>query len=411
MGSRVRITLVNTFFPPTHSGGAEHVVASISEELAGRGHEVEVVTLSPRNQASADSAHGARVKGLPIANVYWPDPGVKRALLLKAVWHSADSYNLAMQHRVWEAIRHDPPSIIHTHNLRGFSPSVWPLAGRLGSGLVHTVHDYGLLCLNSALLKRGKPCPQSRCPSCKAARYFAAKVSSEVGVVTGVSKAVLRAHLQRGYFPHASSRVVHNFTRLESPVLRRPHHPRPARVFGYMGQLAPHKGLDTLLRGFMLVAGNHNVELAVAGKGEDGYVQELETISRGYPVTFAGFVNAADFLGSIDVLVVPSTWEEPSAMVIFEALGTGTPVIATAVGGTPELITDQLEGLLVPPRSPEALASAMEYLANDSSFFESARRHALDRASAYSLTSTVDAYLESYELAGYAAKRPTPGRR
>jgi glycosyltransferase involved in cell wall biosynthesis len=82
-------------------------------------------------------------------------------------------------------------------------------------------------------------------------------------------------------------------------------------------------------------------------------------------VRFAGFrADAAAALGETDALVLPS-WIEGLPLVVLEGMAVGQPVVATAVGGTPEAVVDGETGLLVPPRDVPALAGALEQLLGD----------------------------------------------
>ncbi len=75
--------------------------------------------------------------------------------------------------------------------------------------------------------------------------------------------------------------------------------------------------------------------------------------------------NVEDFMSAFDVCVVPSL-EEPLGLVAIESMAAGTPVVTTTVGGLPEIVRHEVNGLLVPPRDPSALAAAIVRLANDS---------------------------------------------
>ncbi len=107
-----------------------------------------------------------------------------------------------------------------------------------------------------------------------------------------------------------------------------------------------------------------NFRLLVAGNGEPSYENALKERSAGLPVEFLGFVSPAEFFQKTDILIVPS-WEEPFGIVLLEAMATGIPVIATNRGGPVDIISSPLEGTLVPPRDPRALATAIQYLAAD----------------------------------------------
>ena len=74
--------------------------------------------------------------------------------------------------------------------------------------------------------------------------------------------------------------------------------------------------------------------------------------------------DVPDLLNAMDIFVLPS-YSEGMSLALLEAMAAGLPVIATAVGGTPEVVTDGENGLLIPPRDAEALAGALERLLAD----------------------------------------------
>ncbi|MFZ5869427.1 MAG: glycosyltransferase family 4 protein [Actinomycetota bacterium] len=141
--------------------------------------------------------------------------------------------------------------------------------------------------------------------------------------------------------------------------------PRP-RV-GYVGRLAVAKRPDLLVEAFGRVDGE--ASLVVVG---DGPLRErVEALARRSPasdrITFTGFVDhdcVPGVLASLDVLVLPSDYEELGS-VLTEAMAAGLPVVATRVGGIPEVVEDGVTGLLVPPGDVEALADAVEKLVAD----------------------------------------------
>jgi len=140
---------------------------------------------------------------------------------------------------------------------------------------------------------------------------------------------------------------------------------RPLRdpiVIGLLGQISPHKGHDDALR--MIGKLGPGFRLLFGGRGRDDYVAALKDRARTLPVEFMGFVEAASFLGKLDVLILPS-WEEPFGIVVLEAMAAGVNVIATNAGGPPEILDHGRCGSLVPPRDPEALAEAVRTLVSD----------------------------------------------
>jgi len=172
-----------------------------------------------------------------------------------------------------------------------------------------------------------------------------------------------------------ATKVIPNWVDLDRfPFRPHPVH-RPFTV-GLLGQVAPHKGHDDAIEALRQLDGN--VRLFVAGKGEISYEKKLEKRAAGLRVEFVGFVSLADFFQKTDVLVVPS-WEEPFGIVLLEAMASGIPVIATNRGGPVDIISSPLEGVLVPPRDPCALANAIQSFSADEERRSTIIRNARER--------------------------------
>jgi len=105
-------------------------------------------------------------------------------------------------------------------------------------------------------------------------------------------------------------------------------------------------------------------DLEAGGAYRESLVAEAERAGVADRVAFTGFRPAETVLGALDVFVLPS-WIEGMPITVLEAMAHRKPVVATPVGGTPELVVDGETGLLVPPRDPEALAEALRSLVAD----------------------------------------------
>jgi glycosyltransferase involved in cell wall biosynthesis len=144
------------------------------------------------------------------------------------------------------------------------------------------------------------------------------------------------------------------------PVDAAPAELRPG-TFVFVGRLTEQKALPVLLDAVDRVEG---ARLLVVGDGPERERLERRASER---VTFVGALPRADALAQLAgarAAVLSSAWENlPHAAV--EALAVGTPVISTAVGGVAEVVTDEGNGLLVPPNDPDALAAALRRLLAD----------------------------------------------
>ena len=137
-------------------------------------------------------------------------------------------------------------------------------------------------------------------------------------------------------------------------------------TLAFAGRLTAQKSLDVALDA---VAATDGVALVIAGDGDEraGLERRVSELALGDRVRFLGPVargSVLELFSAADAAVLSSAWENfPHTAV--EALAVGTPVIATAVGGVPEVVTDGENGLLVPPGDPEALAAAIRRFVSD----------------------------------------------
>jgi glycogen synthase len=141
--------------------------------------------------------------------------------------------------------------------------------------------------------------------------------------------------------------------------------PRPR--IGYVGRMAPQKRPDRLVEAFGRM--RTTASLVLVGDGpERARVQRLVAASpargRITEVGFVGHATVPAVLASLDVLVLPSAYEEMGS-VLTEAMAAGLPVVASEVGGIPEVVRHGETGLLVPPDDLDALAAALDRLTGD----------------------------------------------
>lgn len=107
--------------------------------------------------------------------------------------------------------------------------------------------------------------------------------------------------------------------------------------------------------------------------------------------------DALEIVGRADIAVAPSTRPEPFGMALVEAMALGRPVVASAAGGPAEVVTDGLDGLLVPPRDPVALADALQRLIESPEFARALGTHAKIRAADFSAENMTAQVLASYD--------------
>ena len=144
---------------------------------------------------------------------------------------------------------------------------------------------------------------------------------------------------------------------------------------GYVGRLLPEKGLETFLTAASLIVkkypgakfniyGEEIYDEVLKGQYTAFLKQKISELGLDYAVRLCGFVfPQTEIFSSINIFVMPSyRIGESCPMVILESWAAGVPVIATNVGGIPELVVDKETGFLIPPKDPQAIADAVEYV-------------------------------------------------
>lgn len=174
-------------------------------------------------------------------------------------------------------------------------------------------------------------------------------------------------------------------------------------VMGFVGRLARQKGIATLLAAMEVIEKRHpHAHLLFAGIGplENRVRRFAESRPHVHVLGFRDDVPSV--MKACDVLLVPSLWEG-FGLVVVEAMAVGVPCIASGISSIPEIIDDGVNGILVPPESPDALASAVDQLAANPR-----RREELRAAAHRTLMEkfTVNKMMQGYEDV-FESLRPT----
>ena len=389
----MRILNVSSLYPPNVVGGAEMGLKTMSDAMADLGHEMHVATLQPPEgigQQHAPVNGRVRVHAVPLANIYWPfDKSARpRTSMQKLTWHSIDTSNEIMAKRVADIVRRVRPHIVLTRNLQGFSTAVMPAIRRTGVPLVHVLHDYSLVCPQTTMWRNGRGCGSgsNRCGSCRLLTSARARHTRAVDAVIGVSRSVLESHLEHGLFANAQKRVIYNALRPNLGIRKavRSRKSGEAITFGFMGRPEPSKGIETLLdAATRMERDGLNFRLKIAGNAEPDYLRYLQANWPLDSVEYLGFVEAGEFLHSIDALVFPSVWKEALGNGVFESFSQGTPVIGSDRGGIPESIDEGVTGFVFTGGNVDELHERMLRLVDQPALIESMGERALTKALEY----------------------------
>jgi len=360
----MKILILHSLYAPHVGGGAEIIARQLAEGLQSRGNDVSVLVTGPDAGIQEDMLDGVRIYRAGLHNYYWHFTQTRPNPLLRLGWHYHDRYNRRMRGHVREVLLREQPDVVLCNNLTGWSISAWDEISAAGVPIVQVLHDLYLLCPKDTMFSKGRSC-ERQCGLCAAFRQQHAAASDQVAAVIGVSRFILDKVTGHGYFSQASRHLVHNSTAAPDCAPLAPRHSHSGLLrFGYIGTLSENKGVDWLIRQFQALSINATLE--IAGSGKLDYQAQLGTMLDSSKVRLVGYQNADAFMRNIDVLVVPSIWNEPFGLVAVEACARNLPVIASDRGGLPEIIQNNLNGLICSPADPDSLGRAMLKLYLDS---------------------------------------------
>lgn len=341
----MRLAVVSNLLPPEGLGGAETYVARLASDLAAR-HDVLVLS------GSSSGVLGVGLAQLPCL----PRPRARRSTPEKAVWHLRDQWLPAVHYSAVHALSAFRPDVVHTHNVEGLSPAIFTAIRRANVAHVHTAHDLYLLCVRSSMTIRGRFCG-GRCAPCALHRHLRKLALRSLDCLIAPSEYIRGAHVRAGVVPAEQAWMIPQGDVSGSTQFRiRRRRARP--TLGFIGQLVPHKGISLLLSAFRDAPPEWRLRVAGSGLLQPEVEARASEDSR---ITFHGHITGEGkefFFDEIDVLVIPSEWEEPAPLVAIEAAARGIPSVVSDRGGLLEIP----EASVFESGNPDALRSAVHRL-------------------------------------------------
>lgn len=331
-------------------GGEDSVVQSERKLLAENGIAVELL------EANNDGIVGIRGK-------------LEAALAVFYSFQGTDALR--------KSIVRFRPDIVHVHNwFPTFSPGIFWTCKQMRVPVVHTLHNYRLLCAKASFFRDGKICEDCLGKALRISGVLhGCYRESRAG--TAAATAGMLSHWKLGTWWKAIDRLIalSEFAKNKlvegglpsdkiivkancldnDPGMRA----GDGGYFLYAGRLTEEKGIRVLLECWKNGPDLPFLRIAGAGPLEEEVRQAASTLSNVEWLGPRSGEEVVDLMGKAKALVCPSLWYEGMPRVVIEALAVGTPVLASRLGTYPEMITPYQTGMLFDPNHPESMVACM----------------------------------------------------
>jgi glycosyltransferase involved in cell wall biosynthesis len=316
---------------PAEFGGLERVVASLVIGQRGRGHSVRVLCMVDRGR---DTSHPLvaqfRAQGIDVTAVALPPRAYR-----------------AERRATRELLTRFVPNLVHTHGARVDVLDL-PVARDAGFPTVTTVHGFTGGGLKNRLYE-----------------VLQRRAMRRADAVVAVSASLAAELVTAGVRPDRVHTLPNAWTGGEKPLTRERARARlgiadiDGLVIGWVGRLTREKGADVFIEAFAQLPDTRTIAVVVGGGPERKPLERLAA-RRGIDgrVRWIGPVERAEDLHTAFDVFVMSSRTEGTPIVLFEAIAAGVPVIVTAVGGIPDVVSPN-EAMLVHADDPGGLADAI----------------------------------------------------
>ncbi|MEY2399812.1 MAG: hypothetical protein QOJ00_2986 [Actinomycetota bacterium] len=375
----MRIAVVTAHFPPNFTSGGSLAPQRLAREITERGHQVFVYAGSlDRDRAPGEAWDGTDAAGFPIRWIEihpwigWADS------------NNVDNPVVTADYARW--LETTKPDVVHVHSCQAIGVGVVEVAAAAGIPVVLTMHDFWWCCARQFLVDRTyRPCTlvvDAGVCACEVDHRWLGLRNARlrealqcVDVVLCVSESAAAVMAANGVDPNRL-RVDENGLDATEPAPAPTHATHPGVTFRYTGGWNEMKGARVVIDAARALSATTPTGWRVIAHELDDFLVANDASLAGLPVeSVAAFApdDAAGVWANTDVLLVPSIMRESHSLVTREALTAGVPVICTDTLGPEEVVSDGVNGLIVPAADAASLADAMRRVVTDPDLLASMR--------------------------------------
>ena len=332
----MKIGVMHNLYGEFSHGGAETVAETMVNDFQAAGEEVFLITTKPwRTAAPAPDPTRKNLKIYYLNSVFYHLAKIPVAGRL--VWHLGNIFSLRKYQQIKKILKKEKPGLVITHNLMGLG-FLTPLAiRRLKIKHEHFLHDIQLLHPSGLMIYD----QEKKLTSLGAKIYQAVTwiLFASPAKIISPSRWLLKMHTERGFFPNSETEI----RPLKLNIVPTPAEKKSDGLtrFLFLGQIEEQKGIFLLISAFKKISAA-NARLIIVYRNLAGQADAAKKMAADdNRIEFfgpLGFSEANKIMAASDCLIVPSLCYENSPSVIYGAHANGLKVIASDIGGIPEIM-------------------------------------------------------------------------
>ena len=278
---------------------------------------------------------------------------------IRFINHIINQINFKVYIKAKKIIEKISPDIIHFNNIRGFP--AYLIYDLNKYNIIHTLRDYNTLCLKNSLYRKGSIC--KHCVLCSIqSKYKMYLYGKSIDVLISNSQLTLDIHNSYGYKSSKQKVIYAGYGEKNSKSNERIKINNP--IIGFIGRINEQKGcllLNDIAKELFKKTAS---KLIVAGSGDSKIIANFNHF-----VDYKGFMKAEDFYKLVDVIIVPSLWNDPLPRIIFETISNNVIPFVSSKTGAKEIIENIDSSLIFDPASQRSIKH-MIAKATDSKYLE-----------------------------------------
>lgn len=350
----MKIAIISNLYKPYTRGGAEMLAHNTAKKYS-QSNDVVVISTKPQKSLKNTIEDNIMVYRFRPKNIFYYLEDFKYPSYIRLIWRIIDVFNFDSYKKIKKILLQENPEVVITHNLVGIGYLIPKLIKKLGIKHIHTLHDVQLI--NPSGLKFDEKVSMVNKIYAKITKIL----FNSPDTVISPSEFLLNYYSKYKFFNKSKKQILKNPIS-QNIIVKESNKKKNTEFIQYLyiGQIEQHKGITNLVNAFK-VWKNEKTKLTVIGKGSD--LNKIKKIAKNIKnINILGFVEnkkIPDYIQKTDFVIIPSLCYENSPNVIYESFAYATPILASKIGGIPELVTHE-NGFLFKPKQINDIIKAFD---------------------------------------------------